>query len=87
VADHEDKQPERQDPRSLAREVGSSLKAEVRSWLRWALWGAGFGAIALGAGGAWFFGATGFAYGAAIGAVAGGIGAWLLYLNATSVSL
>lgn len=66
---------------SLAREVGSGLKTEVRRSLRWAVWVAGLGATVLGAAGFWFLGLTGLAIGAAVGAVAGGLGAWFFYLD------
>ncbi len=78
----EQQQLERPGDPSLAREIGSSLKAEFRTSMRWAFWGAALGAIVLGAAGLWFFGTTGLAIGAAIGAVAAGLGAWFLYLNA-----
>lgn len=81
MTDSESKRPERQEPPSFAREVGSGLKAEVRTSLRWAFWGAGLGAVVVGAVGFWLLGGTGLAYGAAVGAVAGGFGAWLFYLN------
>ena len=81
VIESEPKQPESHEPPSLASEVVSSLKAEFRSSLRWAMWGAGLGAIVLGAAGFWFFGATGLVYGAGLGAVAGGLGAWFFCLS------
>ncbi len=81
MTEFEPKQHKSQEPPSLAREVGSSLKTKVRRSLRWALWGGGLGAIVLGAAGFWFFGATGLAIGAAVGAVAGGVGAWFFYLD------
>ena len=77
----EDKPPECQVPPSLAREVGSSLKAEFRHSLRWAAWGGGLGAVVLGAAGFWYFGATGLALGAVAGVVGGGVGAWLFCLS------
>jgi len=83
--DSEDPRHERREPASLAREVGPSLKQETRSWLRWGAWGAVLGAVTLGAAGFWFFGTTGLLLGAAIGAVAGGIGSLLLYLHGASV--
>lgn len=67
-------------PPSFVREVGEGLKGEVRSWLRWGLWGAGLSAPVLGIGGLWFFGLHGLLLGVAIGVVAGGLGALLLYL-------
>ena len=81
MTEFEPKQPESQEPPSLASVVVSSLKTGVRNSLRWAAWGAGLGAIVLGAAGFWFFGTTGLAYGAAVGAVAGGLGAWFFYLS------
>ncbi|MEZ5989275.1 MAG: hypothetical protein R3F30_09170 [Planctomycetota bacterium] len=82
MSDPEDPRQEGQEPASFGREIGTGIREEVRSWLRWAAFGAGLGAVVLGVTGFWYFGATGLAIGAAMGAVVGGIGAWLLYLNA-----
>ncbi len=57
-----------------------SVKAELRRWLRWTLWGAVLGALVVGGAGAWFFGVKGLAYGAAAGAAVGGLGAWSFFL-------
>ncbi|MCB9911703.1 MAG: hypothetical protein H6827_01775 [Planctomycetes bacterium] len=81
MTEFEPKQPEKKKSPSLASDVVSSLKAEVRNSLLWAVWGAGLGAIVLGAAGFWFFGSTGLAYGAGVGAIAGGLGAWFFCLN------
>lgn len=56
-------------------------KSELRTSFRWALRGAGLGAIALAGAGLSYFGTNGLVYGAVIGAVAGGVGAWLFYVN------
>ena len=68
---------------SLAREVGSHVASELRSWLRWTLWGAAIGAVALGAVGLWYFGTTGLVIGALVGAVAGGLGGLVFYYQAS----
>lgn len=81
MSESEPRPPKIPELSTLAREVGSSLGREFARSLRWAAWGAGLGALGLGATGFWFFGATGLAYGAAVGAVAGGLGAWFFYLN------
>jgi len=80
----QDPNDQRPKPDSLLREVGSGLKDEVRTWLRWTMWGAVLGAVVVGAAGAWYFGFTGLAVGAGIGAVAGGLGALLFYLSVRS---
>ena len=61
-------------------------KSELRTSFRWAMWGAGLGAIALAGAGLWYFGTNAMVYGALIGAVAGGVGAWLLYVNLSTDS-
>ena len=81
MADLKPNQPQNETTTSLASEVVSGVKAEARNSLRWAAWGAGIGAVMLGAAGLWFFGPVGLAVGAAIGAIAGGLGAWFVYLS------
>lgn len=67
---------------SLGREIGRGLVEEGRSSLRFAGFGAVIGAVVLGGVGFKFFGLPGLAIGAAIGAIVGGVGAWLMYLSA-----
>lgn len=81
MTDSESQRPTSQRPTSLAREVAQGLKAEFRTSLRWALRGAGVGAVLLGAAGFWFFGPTGLALGAGVGAMAGGLAVWLFLLS------
>jgi hypothetical protein len=70
--------------KQLARGLGVGLVEEGRTWLRFAGAGAGLGAIGLGGAGFWYFGLEAGAIGAAVGAVVGGLGAWLFYLLAAS---
>ncbi|MCA8954342.1 MAG: hypothetical protein KDE27_32845 [Planctomycetes bacterium] len=79
--------PEPPESPTFAQELGTGLKREVRTWLRFAMWGAGLGAIALGGAGLWYFGTVGLAIGAAIGAVGGGLGALAFYFLASSETL
>jgi len=78
-------EPERDRPdpqeQPFVKGLMQEAKSELRTSFRWAVWGAGLGAIALAGAGLWYFGTTGLVYGAAIGAVAGGVGAWLLHVN------
>ena len=74
MPDSDDTRQERKDPNSFGPEVGTSLKREARTWLRFAAWGAGLAATALATAGFWFFGLTGLAVGAVIGAVGVGSG-------------
>ena len=77
----EPQQPDSKDPPSLLQEVASSVKDQARTSLRWAAWGAGLGATVLGVAGFWFFAPVGFAIGAALGALVGGLGAWFVYVS------
>jgi len=71
--------------RSLLGEVGQGLKNEAKSWLLWAGIGAVIGALTLGGLGLYLMGALGLFGGAAAGAILGGLGAWLFYMNATTL--
>lgn len=77
-----EQRPPEQKP--LAKEVLSGLKEDARSWLRWAIGGAIAGAVVLGGIGLILFGLKGLLIGAGIGAVVGGVGVSLLYLNIQS---
>ena len=66
--------------------VKEGLIEEASSSLKWAGWGALIGAVALGLAGLIQFNPTIGAIGAALGAVVGGIGAWVFYLQATSLT-
>ena len=69
---------------SFSRGLGKEIAQEARSWLRWALGGAVVGAVVLGGAGLWYFGFTGLWIGAGVGAVGGGLGAFLLYGDAAT---
>ena len=69
---------------SLASEIGSGVQAEARRWLRWTSWRAMLSAVVLGAARAASYGFQGFGYGAAIGAVSGGVGALAFYLHVST---
>lgn len=74
----QDPKPDEHEPTSFGREVGSALKDEARSGLRFAFWGAAFGALTLAAFGGWYFGWIG----AGVGGIAGGVAAAFLFLDA-----
>ena len=70
--------------KTFAKEVLSGLKEEARTSLRWAIGGAIVGAVVLGGIGLIIFGLKGLLIGAGLGAVVGGVGLSLLYLNIQS---
>ncbi len=71
--------------RKLASEVGGELKREAGAWLKWFAVGAVVGAVILGGLGFYILGFKGLLGGAAVGAILGGTGLWLFYLNATTL--
>ena len=73
--------PDRPHDESLAKEIRDGLAEEAKSWVRWAIAGAIVGAVLLGGIGAYFAGLKGLGIGALAGAVLGGIGVGLLYLQ------
>lgn len=64
----------------LMTELKEGLIEEGARWVRWTIGGAVVGAGVLGVVGVAWFGWKGLAIGCGVGAVAGGLGAWLLYL-------
>lgn len=77
--DHDDSQPG-----SFTQELGKQVGREARSALRWTARGAMLGAMVVGAFGLWYFSLMGLWIGAGIGAVGGGIGAFLFYADAST---
>jgi hypothetical protein len=79
-------EPDRDDPQSESFSQGlvKEFRQEARSALRWARNGAIVGAVVLGGIGLWYFGLVGLGIGAGIGAVVGGVGAFLLYSDAST---
>ena len=71
-------------PESFTRALGKKLRQEARSCWRWVSRGAIVGAVVLGGIASWYFGLTGLWIGAGIGAVCGGVGAFLIYGEATT---
>ena len=70
---------------SLGSEIKADVKREVGTWFKWAAAGAMVGAVLLGGLGAYLLGSQGLLWGAGSGAVMGGLGSWLFYLNATTL--
>ncbi|MDP6963653.1 MAG: hypothetical protein QGF46_05750 [Planctomycetota bacterium] len=70
---------------SFGKELGEELKKEAGAWLKSLIMGAVLGAIILGSLGFYLLGTTGLLGGLAVGAVVGGVGLWLLYLNMNSL--
>jgi uncharacterized protein (DUF2062 family) len=71
--------------KSFGRELGEELLDEGKHWWRWTYRSAIVGAVCLGALGAVFFNFEVLLYGAAAGAVLGGIAGAVLYYQLTSL--
>ncbi len=71
--------------KETAKEVGKELLKEGKTTVKWGLWGAAVGAVALGGAGWFKFGPKVGLIGAGVGAVVGGIGAAWFYVSATSL--
>jgi hypothetical protein len=74
---------EHTNPETFTRQLGNEVGREARSWLRWTLRGAVVGAVTLAGFGFWYFGLMGLWIGGGLGAVAGGLGAFFLYGDAS----
>lgn len=70
------------EPDGFLKAVGKGIAEEAKFSLRWASWGALCGAVILGAGALDDFGPCGLLFGAALGALIGGIGTWIVVLTA-----
>lgn len=71
--------------KETAKEVGTGLLKEGKTTVKWGLWGAVVGAVALGGAGWFKFGPKFGLIGAVVGAVVGGIGAVWFYISASSL--
>jgi hypothetical protein len=71
--------------KETAKEAGKGLLKEGKATVKWGLWGAVVGAVALGGTGWFKFGTTMGLIGAGVGAVVGGIGAAWFYISASSL--
>jgi hypothetical protein len=78
----EQRKTDTDESQGFVKEVAKGLVKEVGVTLKWGLWGALLGAIALGGIGFWKFGFTGLWVGALAGALVGGIGAIVLFTSA-----